>query len=223
VGRSASACAHQGSRAALKPTRNRRLGNLETEFQQLAVDTRCSPSRAFSSHAKDQHPNLFVYRLATSKSPSSGEPLQVEPKASAMPLNYSSWGRQDKGLLPSLPEPSQNYPEQFLSVRHSGETADRAAQLGKQAEQQAVYANRRRVRGEYGKVLLRRRGELVERSFAHCYETGGMRRCHLRASGSEAEVVALVRQLRSPMHGGEELRRTIPVFGSPQRTLNARE
>jgi transposase len=51
---------------------------------------------------------------------------------------------------------------------------------GKQAEQQAVYANRRRVRGGYGKSLLRRRGELVERSFAHCYETGGMRRCHLR-------------------------------------------
>jgi hypothetical protein len=36
------------------------------------------------------------------------------------------------------------------------------------------------VRGEYGKSLLRRRGELVERSFAHCYETGAMRRCHLR-------------------------------------------
>jgi transposase len=50
----------------------------------------------------------------------------------------------------------------------------------KRAEQQAVYANRRRVRGEYGKSLLRRRGELIERSFAHCYETGGMRRCHLR-------------------------------------------
>jgi transposase len=51
---------------------------------------------------------------------------------------------------------------------------------GKEAEQQAVYANRRRVRGEYGKSLLRRRGEFVERSFAHCYETGGMRRTHLR-------------------------------------------
>ena len=51
---------------------------------------------------------------------------------------------------------------------------------GKPAEQQAVYQNRRRVRGSYGKSLLRRRGELVERSFAHCYETGGMRRTHLR-------------------------------------------
>ena len=51
---------------------------------------------------------------------------------------------------------------------------------GKRAEQQAVYENRRRVRGEYGKSLLRRRGELIERSFAHCYETGGLRRCYLR-------------------------------------------
>src|SRR5882724_2578571 len=51
---------------------------------------------------------------------------------------------------------------------------------GQRAEQQAVYENRRRVGGEYGKSLLRRRGELIERSFAHCYETGGMRRCHLR-------------------------------------------
>src|ERR1017187_6215788 len=51
---------------------------------------------------------------------------------------------------------------------------------GQRAEQQAVYENRRRVRGEYGKSLLRRRGELIERSFANCYETGGMRRCHLR-------------------------------------------
>lgn len=46
--------------------------------------------------------------------------------------------------------------------------------------QPAVYGNRRRIQGEHGKKLLRRRGELVERSFAHAYETGGMRRLHLR-------------------------------------------
>ena len=51
---------------------------------------------------------------------------------------------------------------------------------GKKKEQAAVYANRRRIRGERGKRLLQQRGEKVERSFAHCYETGGMRRVHLR-------------------------------------------
>jgi transposase len=51
---------------------------------------------------------------------------------------------------------------------------------GKKKEQAAVYANRRRIRGERGKSLLRQRGEKLERSFAHLYETGGMRRVHLR-------------------------------------------
>ena len=50
----------------------------------------------------------------------------------------------------------------------------------KAAAQAAVYGNRRRLRGERGKRLLRQRGERVERSFAHLYETGAMRRTHLR-------------------------------------------
>ena len=52
--------------------------------------------------------------------------------------------------------------------------------IGKEEEKAAVYSNRRRVSGERGKRLLRQRGELVERCFAHMYETGGMRRTHLR-------------------------------------------
>lgn len=52
--------------------------------------------------------------------------------------------------------------------------------IGKRDEQQAVYANRQRASGNHGKSLLRKRGELIERSFAHCYETGAMRRTHLR-------------------------------------------
>ena len=52
---------------------------------------------------------------------------------------------------------------------------------GKAAEKAAVYGNRRRIRGCRGKRLMKQRGELIERSFAHCYETGAMRRTHLRA------------------------------------------
>lgn len=52
--------------------------------------------------------------------------------------------------------------------------------IGKSEEQDAVYANRRRIRGERGQALMRRRGLMLERPFAHCYETGGMRRVHLR-------------------------------------------
>ena len=48
------------------------------------------------------------------------------------------------------------------------------------AAQAPVYANRRRIRGTRGRHLMRRRGETIERSFAHLYDTGGMRRTHLR-------------------------------------------
>ena len=51
---------------------------------------------------------------------------------------------------------------------------------GKKSQQKVVYANRQRIKEKRGKALMRKRGELVERSFAHVYDTGGMRRTHLR-------------------------------------------
>jgi transposase len=45
----------------------------------------------------------------------------------------------------------------------------------------AVYANRRRTRGEHGKKLQRLRSALTERTFAHVCETGGARRTWLTA------------------------------------------
>ena len=43
--------------------------------------------RVLSRHAKDQRPDLLVYRLAASESPNSGEPLPIQAKAGAMPLD----------------------------------------------------------------------------------------------------------------------------------------
>lgn len=51
---------------------------------------------------------------------------------------------------------------------------------GKHKAWDKVYANRRRIQGERGKRLMRQRGERIERSFAHVYNTGGMRRTHRR-------------------------------------------
>jgi transposase len=53
---------------------------------------------------------------------------------------------------------------------------------GKAEQQRRVYANRRRVRAARSKRLQKLRGELCERSFAHCYETGGMRRMYVRGT-----------------------------------------
>ncbi len=57
---------------------------------------------------------------------------------------------------------------------------DAEEQMHKRAAQSAVYANRRRRKGEHSKSLHRKRGELVERSFEQVLDDGGMRRAHLR-------------------------------------------
>ena len=48
------------------------------------------------------------------------------------------------------------------------------------AARDAVYANRRRIRGVRGLALSRRRSEYLERPNAHLSETGGLRRTHRR-------------------------------------------
>ena len=55
----------------------------------------------------------------------------------------------------------------------------------------AVKANQRRVESDRGKALLRRRGELLERPFAHQYETGALRRLHVRGRDNVAKRVLL--------------------------------
>ena len=62
---------------------------------------------------------------------------------------------------------------------------------GQGAAQAAVYANRRRLDTQAAKALMRRRGELIERSFAHLYNTGGMRRVHLRGKDNIAKRALL--------------------------------
>jgi transposase len=58
----------------------------------------------------------------------------------------------------------------------------------KAAARDAVYANRRRIRGTRGLALQRRRSERLERPNAHLYETGGMRRTHLRGHANIPEA-----------------------------------
>jgi transposase len=80
-----------------------------------------------------------------------------------------------------------------MNIRSYASEPDRGRQKWKGDEEarDAVHANRRRIRGERGKRLLRRRGEFLERSFAHCYETGAMRRLHLRGRENIAKRVLI--------------------------------
>lgn len=91
---------------------------------------------------------------------------------------------------------------------------------GKADEQRCVYANRRRVRAARSKRLQKLRGELCERSFAHCYETGGMRRMYVRG---EDNVLKKTLVQAAAFNFGL-LMRTLSGWGKPrqpQGRLNA--
>ncbi len=81
-------------------------------------------------------------------------------KASSL-AQYASWG-----LRTYTPEPDRKGRRKWTDKPDEYQTA--------------VYANRRRVKGNRGKRLGRLRSEYVERSFAHMCETGGARRSWLR-------------------------------------------
>jgi transposase len=80
-----------------------------------------------------------------------------------------------------------------MNIRSYASEPDRGRQKwdGEAEARDAVYANRRRIKGRRGKRLLKRRGEFIERSFAHCYETGAMRRLHLRGRENIAKRVMI--------------------------------
>ena len=96
-------------------------------------------------------------------------PTEDEPCALATDKGYHSREQLkalDGGVWKTRiaePEPAKGY------LRwHGDETARRA-----------VYANRARLKSGIGREIMRRRGEMVERSFAHILDRGGMRRAWL--------------------------------------------
>ena len=51
---------------------------------------------------------------------------------------------------------------------------------GNKAAWQPMYTNRRRIKGVRGPPLSRQRSEIVERTFVHLLNTGGLHRVHVR-------------------------------------------
>jgi transposase len=80
-----------------------------------------------------------------------------------------------------------------MGTRSYASEPDRGRQHwdGQADAQAATYANRRRVKGKRGKKLLSGRGEKLERTFAHCYETGAMRHLYLRGRENIAKRVLI--------------------------------
>ncbi|WP_295461166.1 transposase [uncultured Thiodictyon sp.] len=99
---------------------------------------------------------------------------------------------------------------------------------GDEAARKAVSANRARLKSGIGRETMRRRGELVERSFAHILDRGGMRRAWLRGRENVHKrylihvagfnLSVLMRALYGQAHRGRPQRPQSPLFSSYKPT-----
>jgi len=86
-------------------------------------------------------------------------------------------------------------------------------------QRDAVYANRRRIRGVRGRRLQRQRSEKVERTFAHVCETGGARRSWLQGIGKVHKRYLLA----AAAHNLGRLMRELFGMGTPRGLQKAGE
>jgi transposase len=107
------------------------------------------------------------------------------------------------GLAPTLDDPCEiiadkgYHSREVLKDLDHGEWKSRIAEpkpangylrwRGEEAARDAVYANRARLKSGVGRAAMKKRGELVERSFAHVLDRGGMRRAWLRGRENVAK------------------------------------
>ena len=120
-----------------------------------------------------------------------GDTTTLDPTLEAAARNLT-----DLGLAPTSGDPcdlvtDKGYHSRAILKRHDGDVwKTRIAEPappngylrwhGDEAAQKAVYANRSRLKSAVGRKAMRKRGEMVERSFAHVLDRGGMRRAWLR-------------------------------------------
>src|ERR1019366_1655575 len=112
------------------PARNGSFRDVETQLEQLPMDTRRSPRWVLRDHAKDQLAHFPADWFSSDRLSSSRDPTPVQPKAGPMPANHGLRSNEDQRPFPARPNSSQNDPEQPVD-----RTQSRARSLCVQSQQ----------------------------------------------------------------------------------------
>ena len=107
------------SRGSPDPSRDTPFRDIETQLEQFAVNTQCSPGRILVNHTEDQGVNLFADTLPSSYLSDSGDPCPIQTKPRSMPVHDGSRSDQDERPGPPGPQRSQRNPEQFVQGSQS--------------------------------------------------------------------------------------------------------
>jgi hypothetical protein len=84
------------------------------------VNARRAPGRALRDHLKDQISDLLRQLLPSHQPPRPGDQTPVQAKPCTMPADDSLRIDEHERLLPSTPETTGEYPEDFVNRPHPG-------------------------------------------------------------------------------------------------------
>src|SRR5436853_6603949 len=86
---------------------NGSLGNIESQHQELTVNTRCAPGWVFRHHPQNQLANLFGNSLPAHHSPSFGDRTPIKGQSLPVPTDHSLWSYDGQSLFPASPDSSR--------------------------------------------------------------------------------------------------------------------
>jgi len=104
-------------RCSPHPSGDGSFGDMETEHQQLAVNTRCAPGWVFRHHPEDQIPNFFRNSPPPHHPARFGDGAPIERKTRSVPADNGLRANDNESLLPSTPELSRQNPEDPIEHR----------------------------------------------------------------------------------------------------------
>ena len=94
--------------------RDRGLGDLDTELEQLAVDSRRTP-HVGGGHALDERSDLGIDGWPATLGPAAPSP--IPPKSCSMPSDHSGRLDDDQRIAPASPPAREQHPEPTVCVR----------------------------------------------------------------------------------------------------------
>jgi hypothetical protein len=102
------------SRRPAHPAGDSPLGNVKTQHQQLAVDTRRAPGWILNNHPKDEIPHFLRNPFSADHPAGFGDGTPIKRKSRPVPTHNGLWTDNKESLFPSGPESSRQNPEELI-------------------------------------------------------------------------------------------------------------
>jgi hypothetical protein len=102
------------------------LGDIDSEFEQFAMNSRGAPERIFFADLSDQLANLSWNRRSSGTSPALPSPKQA--KTLAVPCNHCFWFDNDQGRALDWPDTREPNPKHSVPRPESWPAGDRTSQ-----------------------------------------------------------------------------------------------